>query len=498
MTATQPVPTRTTWARLVNPTAFRTSLRWLFIGVLTVIAFHATIINLILATRADAIGSYVWTVPLAGIVAAVAVARRERTELPIHDRQADVIIGTMGLVLALLLHAVLLQRYALYFYLLRLDLVAMWMFVISSSVVLFGLRPVFRFVRVWALLLMVFPLPFYITVILLGGTRTAAALATLLIAGTATGIAVGRTRKRGYVGGFAAWGVGLTVLLAMKVFFPHAAILAYVLIPAMVAIVAVSLLLFYYSRRGAPKRLLERKVAPLAARQVWAGIPLVLVVAIALAFVRLPATGTPPPTQFPAMRYGTALASPVGWHSTDLQTYFWVRRLYGPDAHLRRQTMVADTRNPQWDKLSRARTVVVDTLTTYRPVSLDVFPAKVLYGVEQSRLSEPRQVDLGHGITGQLMSVVDDALLITWNMMQWSWRNATSAQRVLVIAVDNHDDNAPFPQPSAALAPTLNTLFTVLFRGNSAVSERNPAFKDADMLTHFSRALVNAQPGVSP
>ena len=255
MTATQPVPTRTTWARLVNPTAFRTSLRWLFIGVLTVIAFHATIINLILATRADAIGSYVWTVPLAGIVAAVAVARRERTELPIHDRQADVIIGTMGLVLALLLHAVLLQRYALYFYLLRLDLVAMWMFVISSSVVLFGLRPVFRFVRVWALLLMVFPLPFYITVILLGGTRTAAALATLLIAGTATGIAVGRTRKRGYVGGFAAWGVGLTVLLAMKVFFPHAAILAYVLIPAMVAIVAVSLaavLLFAPRRSEAP------------------------------------------------------------------------------------------------------------------------------------------------------------------------------------------------------------------------------------------------------
>ena len=85
----------------------------------------------------------------------------------------------------------LLQRYAMYFDLLRLDLVAMWMFVLSASVVLFGLRPVIRFAWVWALLLMVFPLPYYLIVILLGGSKVAAGVGTMVIAGVATGIAVG-------------------------------------------------------------------------------------------------------------------------------------------------------------------------------------------------------------------------------------------------------------------------------------------------------------------
>jgi hypothetical protein len=497
VTATQPAPARLAWPDRVHP-GFRISLRWLYIGVLTLIAFHSTIANLVQVTRAGSIGSYVWTVPAAGILAAVAVARRERTELPIHDRQTDVILGGMGLVLALLLHGVLLQRYALYFYLLRLDLVAMWMFVISSSVVLFGLRPMFRFVRVWALLMMVFPLPYYIAVILLGGTQTAAAVATLLIAGTATGIAVGRSRRRGYLGGIAAWGVGLSVLFLMRVFFPNAPFTAYVQIPALSAIVSVGLLLFFYARRGAPKRVLDRKVESLAARQVYAGAPLVFVVAIALAFVPLPAATSPPPTQMPTLTFGSALASPADWHSTDVQTYLWVQRLHGPGAHLIRQTMTADKGNPQWDKMARPRTVVVDSLTTFRPFSLNVYPAKVLYSVEQSRLSKPRRVDLGHGITGELVSVVDDNLLVTWNMVQWSWRNADTAQRVLVIAVDNHDDNAPFPKPSGALLPTLNTLFTVLFRGNSAVADRDPTFKDAAVLTQFSRGLIEAQLGDAP
>ena len=55
------------------------------------------------------------------------------------------------------------------FLLLRLDLVAMWLFVTSSAVLLFGLRPVIRFAWVWGMLLMVFPLPYYLAVLTFGG-----------------------------------------------------------------------------------------------------------------------------------------------------------------------------------------------------------------------------------------------------------------------------------------------------------------------------------------
>lgn len=476
----------------LHPT-IRLVLRWVYIAVLTLVAFRLSLLSLAATTRAGGLGGYAWTVPAAGILAAIGFTRRERSELPIHDRQTDVIVGGMGLVLALLLHAVLLQRYALYFHLLRLDLLAMWTFVVSASIVLFGLRPVARFFWVWALVLMVFPLPYYIAVIFLGGGNAAAAAGTIVIAGFATWIGVGRTWQRGLLATVLAWGPGLLILWAMTVFFPAAPLFAFQMIPAMSAIVLVGMGMYLYARRGRPKRIMDRKVEPLAASQVWAGLPVVLIVAIALAFVRLPTLVSPSPARVDDPGFGSPLIAPPGWHVTNVEDYPWVARMFGTSDGLIRQQMVADDGNPQWDKLSRPRTVMVDSVTTDRPITFDVYPAKVLYDVSASRLSKALTVDLGHGVTGQLVSVVDDKMLITWNALQWTWRNEDKAQRVLVFAVDNHEVDAPFPKPTGALFPTLNTLFTVLFRGNSAVADRNPTFKDADLLTQFGRAIVAAQ-----
>ena len=82
---------------------------------------------------------------------------------------------------------------------------------------------------------------------------------------------------------------------------------------------------------------------------------------------------------------------------------------------------------------------------------------------------------------------------VTWDGLQWTWGNASTEQRVLVISVDNHDDNAPFPQPTGGMLSTLNSLFTVLFRGNAATSDLNPVVKDDVLLTEFGHALVHAE-----
>ena len=155
--------------------------------------------------------------------------------------------------------------------------------------------------------------------------------------------------------------------------------------------------------------------------------------------------------------------------------------------------MVADVGDPRYDKFGRPRTVVVDTLTTARPMSLEVYPGRLLYHVDEIRLSDVRPADLGYGVKADLFSAIDDNLLVTWDAVQWTWTNGTVAQRVLVIAVDNHEDNAPFPQPIGALGPTLNTMFTVLFRGNSAVYGADPTVKDDQFLTEFAHGLVRAQ-----
>ncbi len=473
-------------------TVARLTLRWVFLAAATGVAFHRTILSLVDSTRAGSLNGFVWLLPIAGIVAAIGVTRRDRTELPIHDRQTDIIVGVLGLVFALMLQTVLLQRYAQYFYLLRIDLIALWFFVSSASVVLFGLRPVIRFAWVWIMLLLAFPASYQLGVILFGGNRASAGLAELVVAAAATAVSVGRNRGRAALGAVGAMLVGLVVLTAIAVLTPNAPVFVFQMLPASVAMILVGVGLYGYARRGQAKRLLDRKIEPLAARQVWAGAALVTVVAAALSLAGLPAPAIQP-TSMPGMVFGRPLAAPSGWQEIEQSDYRWVRRIYGRDANLIRQTFLARTGDPRWDKFGRPRTVIVDSTSTQNPFSLKSYPASVLYDQGRSRISDPTLVDLGAGVTGSVVTVVDDIHLLTYNVLTWTWRDGGAAQRVMVAAVDDHEADVIYPEPTGGLGPTLRTMVAVFFRGNQATWDSDPTFKDLDMLTEFGRSLVEAQ-----
>ena len=479
----------------LNP-IYRVAFRWALIIAATGVAFYPSMISLVHTTLSQGVGGYAWTVPIVAAIVAIAVARRGRNELPIHDRQTDMIVGIMGLVLALLVQSVLLQRFAMYFHLLRLDLLAMWLFVLSSCIVLFGLRPVSRFAWVWALLFMVFSLPYYLAVIIMGGSNFAAGAATLMIAAFGSGIAVGRTMRRGFIGSLAAWAIGFAVLIALHTCYPDAPLRTYQGVPAVGAVCLVGGVMFLLDRRGAPKRIMERTVEPLAAKQVWAGVPLVVGVALVSAFIPLPAqadTSVIVRTAPGTFTFGQPVVAPPGWNTVARQNFREVDRFYGAKAVLVRQQMTAEVGDPRFDKQSRPRTVMVDSIVSQRPFTFNVYPSRVVYDMTGARLSPLRDVDLGYGVTGRIVSVVDDHLLITWNSLRFAWGNGDLAQRVSVFAVDNHDPGAPFPEPSKSMVSTLRTLFTLLFRGNAVFDERTPTFKDEEFLTEFGRQLVAAQ-----
>lgn len=469
------------------------TVRWVFFGLITVFAFHKTLSSVVGSTLAGSLNGFVWLIPFATVAAAIGVARRDRTELPIHDRQTDIIVGGLCLAFAVMLQAVLLERYAIYFYLLRIDLAALWLFVVGSAVMLFGLRPVIRFGWVFLVLGCMQPLFYQISVIVLGGNRLAAGAATVGIAAFATAVSTGRNRGRALLGAATAAIIGVFVLVGMAVIRPNASLFAYQMIPAMSAIVFGGIGLFFYSRRGGVrKRLLNRSLEPLASRQIFEGLAVVLIAAIAISLVNLPVQDAPP-TDVPGMSFGKPLAAPAGWHQVDEHDFPWVRRIYGKDADLRRQRFVADVGRVEWDKLARPRTVIVDTTTTYRPFSLRVYPAVVMYDASSSRFSDPTTVDLGHGITGSMVTVIDDKRLLTYTLLSWTWRNDGSAQRVMIASVDNHEDNVVFPEPNGGLIATLSTMISVLFRGNQALYHSTPTFKDFDLLSTFGRALVAEQ-----
>ena len=383
-----------------------------FIGVLTVIAFQAQPRQPgAETTRSGGLGGYVWMVPVAAILAAIGVARRHRTELPIHDRQTDVIVGTMGLVLALLLHGVLLQRYALYFHLLRLDLVAMWMFVLSGSIALFGLRPVIRFAWVWAGVVHGVPAAVLRARDRAGRRQVAAGAGTLSSRGSRPGSRWAARVRRGLIG--VARRVGRRAADprgAWRSSPPTHRCWPIRLIPAMTAIVPGRLVLF---SAGAPRRatnaLLDRKIEPLAAGQVWAALPVVLVVAIARPG-RLSVIGRPGRLRaaLDAMACVSTPRSPrpPAGRSPTPRTYPWVNRLYGRRGHpMRQQQMVAEVGDPRVGQIGRPRTVMVDTITTDRPFSFNVYPAPgALRRRRRFALSALRPVDLGYGVNGRAWS----------------------------------------------------------------------------------------------
>ena len=479
---------------------YRLALRWGFIIAATGVAFHQSLVSLVEVTRNGSLGGYVWTVPIAAVLVAFAVARRRRTELPIHDRQTDIIVGLMAMGVGILIQWVLLPRYDLYFLLLRLDLIAMWLFATSSAVLLFGLRPVIRFAWVWGMLLLVFPLPYYLAVLTFGGGKTAAGAATLLIAGLGAGIAFGPSYRRGAIASLAAWVVGFAVLGVITFFVPTAALWEYQQVPALTALSVVGAIGYFMARRGQPKKVLDRKVEPLAAKQVWAGLPLVLACTLALAQFQLPSTDgeAPAPRSSPyPLRQEMPMVAPPGW-TTQGTLKFPVSRMFGPGAVLVRQQITADVGNPRWDKFSRPRTLVVDSTVSTRPYAFRTFPTRVLYGLTSARISEPQLVQLSKDVEAQMISVVDDDLLVTWNSLEFVWGDDELAQRVTVFAVDNHEPDAPFPEPTQSLLPSISTLLTLLFRGNDVLFQEAPTWKDAALLTTFGRALIAAQTGGSP
>jgi len=187
-----------------------------------------------------------------------------------------------------------------------------------------------------------------------------------------------------------------------------------VVVPAVTAICVVGVVMYLRARRGQPKRLLDRKVEPLAAKQVWAGVPLVIAVALALSFVQLPTQVSSAPIDRASpgqLTFAQPLVAPPGWTTVQRRNYDDVKRLYGDNAVLVRQWMTELTGDRRFDKLSRPRTVVVDSLVSRRPFTFGVYPARVLYGLTFARFSAFRPVDLGMGVTARMLSVVDDDLL---------------------------------------------------------------------------------------
>ncbi|NDZ93537.1 hypothetical protein G3I13_23545 [Streptomyces sp. SID6673] len=476
-----------------NPAAV-VAIRWVLILAAAVVAFWHTLDAVIEEMHAYTLITYLPAVVVLVVIAAIGVSWRRGPELPIHDRQTDVIVGTIILIVALTLSLMNL-RYSRAYLTTHVDLLGLWMFLLGSSCLMFGLRPVARYRWVWLLLLMIWPVPYRVEVLTFGGGPLVAGGIMVAFGAAATAVATARTPRRGLFGAAIAGAVGAVALIGLRLVFPNASMMAYQTVPAVGAALVASAWLYidYRRRQGDSWSPLGRAMSPVSVRRVGRPGFLVVVLAVAMFFIPIPSFGQTPNTHIAGLDTRPPVMVPPGWVAGQVARYDWVDSLYGPGATMTVQNIFQSKGSLEFDKFARPRKVAVTSIETVAPLSFDVYPVIFTYYLIGDRFSTSVPVQLPHGVTGSLQSVVDDESYLTYNRLSWNWNNGERTQRVTLLSVDNHDPDAVFPTPDMTIARNLSTFLTVLLRGTSVTVDLEPQFKDRDLLVGCAEDLINAQ-----
>ncbi|WP_306359764.1 hypothetical protein [Nocardia sp. CC227C] len=486
-------------ARRSNPAAAMVA-RGTLIAVAVVVAFRGTVLEITEDIARGSFLGYLMLMPVLAGFAAIGIALRRGGELPIHDRQTDVIVGLIGVALSMAVVGLLVGRYRYHYELLHLDVLAAWLFLFSACVLVFGLRPTCRFWPVWLLLFGAAPLVYGVTLAALGGGDIAAGVVMILIAAVTAAIATGRTVARGCAAAVIALAVGGLCLLVLHAALPAARGIVYQAVPSVTGLSAACAVMYLYQWRGGTLEPLDRPLAALTAGQSYGALALVVSGAAVLALIPVYEDYGIESPEVAGLTIMGSHPVPPGWQLLSEDEYPWARRYLGSESTLTRQLIRAEHGNPNWDKESRRRRVVVDTVRGEDPYSINNVPEFVLYRLQQPRISPPTFIDLGHGVTARLNVVLDDRRLLSWTWLSWNWSGAGGSERIALIAADNHLSDAEFPPLQPHFTAYLGNLTNQLFRGNAVVLdshsyavEADLAPKDEDLLTTVARAMVGAR-----
>jgi exosortase/archaeosortase family protein len=125
-----------------------------------VLAFHYSLRSLLQSLSVDTPLAYVGLVPVIALALAYVYSRPKRKEPAIHDRQLDYIVGLPLIAIALLINLVLPSRLSTMFWVWRVDLLSLPLFVAGVICVVFGLRALWRQRVPVAFLFLAWPVPY--------------------------------------------------------------------------------------------------------------------------------------------------------------------------------------------------------------------------------------------------------------------------------------------------------------------------------------------------
>ncbi len=159
--------------------AARTRIQVAVFAVAVLVAFHYSLLTLVQNLNVDTPLAYIGLVPAIALALAALQRRPVRREPSIHDRQLDYILGLPLLIGAIALEYILRDHLGTMFWLWRVDLLGLPLFVAGAVALLFGTRVLWRQKLAILYLLLAWPLPYSDILNRLLGTFTNATLAAL-------------------------------------------------------------------------------------------------------------------------------------------------------------------------------------------------------------------------------------------------------------------------------------------------------------------------------
>ncbi|MDQ6782496.1 MAG: exosortase/archaeosortase family protein [Actinomycetota bacterium] len=146
------------WQDASPATRFRVQLAVFCVTVL--VAYHYSLSSLVRNLNLSTPLAYVGLVPAIALALAATRARPQRAEPAIHDRQLDYIVGLPLIASALIIELLLPNKLSAMFWVWRIDLLSLPLFVAGSIALIFGTRILWRQKLAVAYLLLAWPLPY--------------------------------------------------------------------------------------------------------------------------------------------------------------------------------------------------------------------------------------------------------------------------------------------------------------------------------------------------
>lgn len=552
------------------------------------VAYHFSLQTLVRSLGVETPLAYLGLVPIIALMLAAARSQAADHEPDIHDRQLDYIVGMPLLAAALVMLIILPVRLSSLFWVWRLDLLSLPLFVAGAISIAFGVRAMWRLRFPIGFLLLAWPLPYSLFL-----TNWLQSFTDLTVAGLRVALTVFEVGRGvpGSDGSLFAITHGTTefVVSVASACSGVNGMLGFVLagtafaslvkggrLPKLMwlmgglaliwALNVGRILLIFAVGTGWGERVAIDGLHPYIGLVVFCLGVLLMIFAMPLFGLRIapkgrtpgPATGPPPITRLfsaehalapepmaaaasptparrpiPLSRIAVSLVvvlgllmgvanrdlrdyelvaddlgaprlaafaanqpRPPGWSVGLSDTYTWATRFFGDDSSWNRYTYT--TSGTGASPFSSSAPVIADVISTSDLGSFTTYGLEACYSFHGYTINDSRNVDLGGGITGRVVSHFNTSTNSDWTSIVWHWPVqsdlGTRFERVVLIMLNAATSTLDTPEADLSVTRSLGLGLSDELQGGPTDDGINLQLRRTqDFMTAFAQSVVASQ-----